>query len=135
MSLADSVTSLPERRCGSYQSSRLNALRHGVLSQHTVLPWEDPDEYRQLAEALAAEHNPQGPTEEALRILASPSPTAYSRAVAALRMIPGRGGNSRSAGKPVMKKRARNRIERMPRAFGASWKLKSCPGTKSVDRS
>ncbi|MBV8738311.1 MAG: hypothetical protein JO007_13850 [Alphaproteobacteria bacterium] len=66
MSLADNVTSLPERRCGNYQISRLNALRHGVLSQHTVLPWEDPDEYRELVEALVAEHNPQGPTEEHL---------------------------------------------------------------------
>jgi hypothetical protein len=66
MSLADNVTSLPERRCGNYQISRLNALRHGVLSQHTVLPWEDGEQYRVLLEALVAEHNPQGPTEEHL---------------------------------------------------------------------
>jgi hypothetical protein len=42
--------------------TRFNALRHGVLSRYTVLPWEDPDEYQ----ALVAEHTPQGPTEEHL---------------------------------------------------------------------
>jgi len=42
------------------------ALRHGVLSQHTVLPWENGGEYSTLLEALVAEHKPQGPTEEHL---------------------------------------------------------------------
>jgi hypothetical protein len=46
--------------------TRFNALRHGVLSRYTVLPWEDADEYRVLVAALAAEHAPQGPTEEHL---------------------------------------------------------------------
>src|SRR6188472_2993408 len=46
--------------------TRFNALRHGVLSRYTVLPWEDADEYHALVEALAAEHEPQGPTEEHL---------------------------------------------------------------------
>jgi hypothetical protein len=46
--------------------TRFNALRHGVLSRYTVLPWEDADEYRALLEALVAEHAPQGPTEEHL---------------------------------------------------------------------
>jgi hypothetical protein len=46
--------------------TRFNALRHGVLSRYTVLPWEDADEYRALLEALVAEHGPQGPTEEHL---------------------------------------------------------------------
>jgi hypothetical protein len=36
------------------------------LSQYTVLPWEDGEEYRALLEALVAEHRPQGPTEEHL---------------------------------------------------------------------
>ena len=49
-----------------YQVSRFNAVRHGVLSQHTVLPWEDEAKYRKLLDALAAEHAPQGPTEEHL---------------------------------------------------------------------
>ena len=46
--------------------TRFNALRHGVLSRYTVLPWEDPEEYGALLAALAAEHTPQGPTEEHL---------------------------------------------------------------------
>ena len=50
----------------SYNTTRFNALRHGVLSRHTVLPWEDRSEYQALLEALAAEHAPDGPTEEHL---------------------------------------------------------------------
>jgi hypothetical protein len=46
--------------------TRFNALRHGVLSRYTVLPWEDADEYHSLVAALAAEHGPLGPTEEHL---------------------------------------------------------------------
>jgi hypothetical protein len=46
--------------------TRFNALRHGVLSRYTLLPWEDPDEYRRLLDALVAEHKPEGPTEEHL---------------------------------------------------------------------
>ncbi len=51
---------------GGTETTRFNALRHGVLSRYTVLPWEDVDEYRALVEALVAEHAPQGPTEEHL---------------------------------------------------------------------
>jgi hypothetical protein len=40
--------------------------RHGVLSKHTVLPWEDACEYHALVDALAKEHAPRGPTEEHL---------------------------------------------------------------------
>lgn len=46
--------------------TRLNALRHGILSRFTVLPWETEAEYLALLAALAAEHAPQGPTEEHL---------------------------------------------------------------------
>ena len=52
--------------CGNYQVTRFNALRHGVLSRYTVLPWEDEAEYQILLGALVAEHAPQGPTEEHL---------------------------------------------------------------------
>jgi hypothetical protein len=45
---------------------RFNALRHGVLSRYTVLPWENADEYQAIVAALVAEHVPQGPTEEHL---------------------------------------------------------------------
>jgi len=51
---------------GGTEITRFNALRHGVLSRYTVLPWENADEYRALVAALAAEHAPQGPTEEHL---------------------------------------------------------------------
>jgi hypothetical protein len=66
MTVADSSEPLPPARGGNYVAARLNALRHGVLSQYTVLPWEDGEEYRGLLEALVGEHNPQGPTEEHL---------------------------------------------------------------------
>ena len=56
----------PQPRGGDYAVARFNALRHGVLSQYTVLPWEDGSEYQMLVEALVAEHNPKGPTEEHL---------------------------------------------------------------------
>src|SRR5258708_30687881 len=46
--------------------TRFNALRHGVLSRYTVLPWENADEYQAIVAALVAEHAPQGPTEEHL---------------------------------------------------------------------
>jgi hypothetical protein len=51
---------------GGTEITRFNALRHGVLSRYTVLPWESADEYRAVVEALVAEHGPQGPTEEHL---------------------------------------------------------------------
>jgi len=66
MTVAENVETLPQPRGGNYEVARFNALRHGVLSQHTVLPWEDKDEYRALIGALVAEHSPQGPTEEHL---------------------------------------------------------------------
>lgn len=50
----------------SYDETRFNALQHGVLSRHAVLPWEDRAEYQALLDALVAEHTPQGPTEEHL---------------------------------------------------------------------
>ena len=56
MSLTENVATLPQPRGGNYDLARFNALRHGVLSQHTVLPWEDGNEYRVLVEALTAEH-------------------------------------------------------------------------------
>lgn len=51
---------------GGTEITRFNALRHGVLSRYTVLPWESADEYGAVVEALVAEYGPQGPTEEHL---------------------------------------------------------------------
>ena len=45
--------------------TRFNALRHGVLSRYTVLPWESADEYRALSRRWWPSR-PQGPTEEHL---------------------------------------------------------------------
>ena len=54
-----------ERRdnASGYETSRLNALKHGILSKHTVLPWEDRGEYDELHQALIDEHRPSGITE------------------------------------------------------------------------
>ena len=49
-----------------YKVSRLNAVRHGILSADTVLPWEDKLEYQSLLSALVEEYTPHGPTEEHL---------------------------------------------------------------------
>ena len=59
-------TLLAEIETGGTDITRFNALRHGVLSRYTVLPWESADEYQAVVEALVAEHRPQGPTEEHL---------------------------------------------------------------------
>jgi hypothetical protein len=53
-------------QAGGTEFTRFNALRHGILSRYTVLPWEDAKEYGTLLAALVAEHSPQGPTEEHL---------------------------------------------------------------------
>ena len=66
MTVLENVETLPQPCGGNYEIARFNALRHGVLSQYTVLPWEDGEQYRALIEALAVEHDPQGPTEEHL---------------------------------------------------------------------
>jgi hypothetical protein len=50
----------------SYEASRFNALRHGVLSKYTVLPWEDKSDYETLLQSLVDEYHPKGPTEEHL---------------------------------------------------------------------
>jgi hypothetical protein len=51
---------------GGYERSRFNATRHGLTSRHVLLPWEDPDEFAALRDALLAEHQPNGPTEQHL---------------------------------------------------------------------
>jgi hypothetical protein len=58
--------SAPPAGAGRAEITRFNALKHGVLSRYTVLPWEDPDEYQAMVAALVVEHVPQGPTEEHL---------------------------------------------------------------------
>ena len=63
--MTKTIEALPTETGGTH-ITRFNALRHGVLSRYTVLPWESTDEYEAVVEALVAEHAPQGPTEEHL---------------------------------------------------------------------
>jgi len=63
--MMDFKAALPAETTGT-EITRFNALRHGLLSRYTVLPWEDADEYGTLIASLVAEHRPQGPTEEHL---------------------------------------------------------------------
>jgi hypothetical protein len=65
LTMTSTTQTLPAETGGT-EITRFNALRHGVLSRYTVLPWEDADEYHALIASLVAEHGPQGPTEEHL---------------------------------------------------------------------
>ncbi len=49
-----------------YDVSRFNALRHGILSRHTILPWEDENDYVALLASLEDEYQPATPTESHL---------------------------------------------------------------------
>ena len=51
---------------GNYELSRFNATRHGILSKHTLLPWEIREEYEELHLSLRQEYAPVGPTQEHL---------------------------------------------------------------------
>jgi hypothetical protein len=65
LTMTRATQTLPAETSGT-DITRFNALRHGVLSRYTVLPWEHADEYQAIVTALVAEHAPQGPTEEHL---------------------------------------------------------------------
>lgn len=58
----ESENTLPASAEG-YGAVRFNAMKHGILSHHTVLPHEDGEACRALHAALVAEHRPSGPTE------------------------------------------------------------------------
>jgi hypothetical protein len=47
----------------NYRHSRLNAVKHGVLSENAVLPWENRAEYDQLLRECKDEYHPEGPVE------------------------------------------------------------------------
>src|SRR4051812_2719923 len=63
--MTQAAPALPAKSSGT-TLTRLNALRHGVLSRYTVLPWEEETEYHELLSASVSEHQPSGPTEEHL---------------------------------------------------------------------
>lgn len=56
----------PPSTTSSTGITRFNAVRHGILSRHTVLPWEDLAQYDALLSDLVAEYVPASPTEEHL---------------------------------------------------------------------
>ena len=60
------MSSPPGDPSSSYKKTRLNAVRHGLLSVYTVLPWEDEAEYGSLLGARVEEYAPSGPTEDHL---------------------------------------------------------------------
>jgi len=51
---------------GPYETVRYNAMTHGILSKHAVLPHEDKTEFACLLADLTAEHQPAGITEQHL---------------------------------------------------------------------
>lgn len=53
-------------RIDSYQNSRFNALKHGILSKATILPWEKTSEYHKLMSSYVRAYEPRGPAEEHL---------------------------------------------------------------------
>jgi hypothetical protein len=55
--------SVPNTTQASYEAVRFNAMKHGVLSRHIVLPHEDRGEFDELLSALIMEHQPGGATE------------------------------------------------------------------------
>lgn len=57
------VATQADAATGNYAAVRFNALKHGVLSRHVVLPHEDRGEFDDLLAALAMEHQPGGATE------------------------------------------------------------------------
>ena len=51
---------------GHYEPVRYNAMTHGILSKHAVLPHEEKTEFENLLAELQAEHQPTGMTEQHL---------------------------------------------------------------------
>jgi hypothetical protein len=49
-----------------YSASRLNAVKHGILSHHAILPWENKEDYDSLLDSLEAEYQPTTCTESHL---------------------------------------------------------------------
>jgi len=47
----------------NYNSSKYNAVKHGVLSREAVLSWEDKEDYDSLLIAFESDYEPEGVTE------------------------------------------------------------------------
>jgi hypothetical protein len=57
------VITKDEQSSTGYAASRLNAVKHGILSKELILPHESREEYDELLQGLQAEYQPQGITE------------------------------------------------------------------------
>ena len=57
------LASAAEAPAANYEAVKFNAMKHGVLSRHVVLPHEDRSEFDELRAALIVEHQPAGATE------------------------------------------------------------------------
>jgi hypothetical protein len=62
LAMTETKTALAVDAVGT-EITRFNACRHGVLSRHTILPWENAAEYEDILNSLISEHVPSGPTE------------------------------------------------------------------------
>ena len=60
---ANSQHSTGPRTVAGKQTSRFNALRHGLTSQMVVMPTEDPQIYERHLKSFTDEYQPQGATE------------------------------------------------------------------------
>lgn len=63
------ITSLEDHKALTavgYDRLKYNALKHGILSRYTVMPWENEEDYHNLLNSLIVEHTPKGITEEHL---------------------------------------------------------------------
>ena len=52
-----------ENETSNYVAVRYNAMKHGILSKHVILPHENKNEFDYLLDALVSEHQPSGATE------------------------------------------------------------------------
>jgi hypothetical protein len=57
MAMTLETETMPPENTGA-EATRFNACRHGVLSRHTVLPWENAAEYEDVINAMLSEHMP-----------------------------------------------------------------------------
>ena len=78
---------------GGTDVTRFNALRHGVLSRYTVLPWEDSDEYLASVTSLVAEHVP-GARPRSIWSRSSPAFSGASGGCGSPRLPPIGGGST-----------------------------------------
>ncbi len=53
-------------KTNSSKSAKISALKHGILSKYTILPWENLQDYAKLLNSLIEEYRPKYGTKEHL---------------------------------------------------------------------